>query len=84
MTQDRGMARLVYMIPTRALLGFRSEFMTDTKGMGIMNYVFAEYGPHAGTITNRINGVLLAMEDCTTVPFALFNLQERGRFFLGG
>jgi GTP-binding protein len=84
MTQDRGMARLVYKIPTRALLGFRSEFMTDTKGMGIMNYVFAEYGPHAGVITNRTNGVLLAMEDCTTVPFALFNLQERGRFFLGG
>ncbi|MDT8335196.1 MAG: GTP-binding protein, partial [Desulfurivibrionaceae bacterium] len=67
MTQDRGMARLVYKIPTRALLGFRSEFMTDTKGMGIMNYVFAEYAPHAGEITNRVNGVLLAMEDCTTV-----------------
>ncbi|MDF1577882.1 MAG: translational GTPase TypA [Desulfobulbales bacterium] len=83
MTQDRGMARLVYKIPTRALLGFRSEFMTDTKGMGIMNYVFAEYAPHAGEITNRVNGVLLAMEDCTTVAFALFNLQERGRLFLG-
>jgi GTP-binding protein len=83
MTQDRGMARLVYKIPTRALLGFRAEFMTDTKGMGIMNYVFAEYAPHAGDITNRVNGVLLAMEDCTTVAFALFNLQERGRLFLG-
>ncbi|MFO7606292.1 MAG: translational GTPase TypA [Desulfurivibrionaceae bacterium] len=83
MTQDRGMARLVYKIPTRALLGFRSEFMTDTKGMGIMNYVFAEYAPHAGEITNRVNGVLLSMEDCTTVAFALFNLQERGRLFLG-
>ncbi len=83
MTQDRGMARLVYKIPTRALLGFRSEFMTDTKGMGIMNYVFAEYAPHAGEITNRVNGVLMSMEDCTTVAFALFNLQERGRLFLG-
>ncbi|MCK4839149.1 MAG: translational GTPase TypA [Desulfobulbaceae bacterium] len=83
MTQDRGMARLVYTIPTRALLGFRAEFMTDTKGMGIMNYVFAKYGPHAGEITNRKNGVLLAMETCTTVAFALFNLQDRGRLFLG-
>ncbi|MEN8135978.1 MAG: translational GTPase TypA [Thermodesulfobacteriota bacterium] len=83
MTQDRGMARLVYTIPTRALLGFRAEFMTDTKGMGIMNYVFAEYGPHAGEITNRKNGVLLAMETSTTVAFALFNLQDRGRLFLG-
>ncbi|MBU0483539.1 MAG: translational GTPase TypA [Proteobacteria bacterium] len=83
MTQDRGMARMIYKIPTRSLLGFRAEFMTDTKGMGIMNYVFAEYGPHAGDITNRINGVLIAMETCTTVAYALFNLQTRGRLFLG-
>jgi GTP-binding protein len=83
MTMDRGMVRLVYTIPTRALLGFRAEFMTMTKGMGIMNYVFAEYGPHAGELTNRKNGVLLAMETCTTVAFALFNLQDRGRLFLG-
>ena len=83
MTQDRGMARLVYTIPTRALLGFRAQFMTDTKGMGIMNYVFAEYGPFAGEIVNRVNGVLVVMETSTTVAYALFNLQERGRLFLG-
>ena len=83
MTQDRGMARLTYKIPTRSLLGFRSQFMTDTKGLGIMNYVFAEYGPYAGDIVNRINGVLVSMETCTTVAYALFNLQERGRLFLG-
>ncbi len=83
MYQENGMARMVYKLPTRGLLGFRSEFMTDTKGMGIMNYVFAEYGPHAGEIKNRINGVLTAKEPCTTVAYALFNLQDRGRLFLG-
>ncbi len=83
MTQDRGMARLTYKIPTRSLLGFRSQFMTDTKGLGIMNYVFAEYGPHAGDIVNRVNGVLISMETCTTVAYALFSLQERGRLFMG-
>ncbi len=83
MTQENGMARLVYKVPTRGLLGFRSDFMTDTKGMGMMNYVFAEYGPHAGDIVNRVNGVLVAMENCTTIAYALFNLQNRGRLFLG-
>jgi GTP-binding protein len=83
MRNENGMAKLIYKIPTRGLLGFRSQFMTDTKGMGIMNYVFAEYGPFAGEITNRVNGVLVVKEPCTTVAYALFNLQERGRLFLG-
>ncbi len=78
-----GMTRLIYKIPTRGLLGYRSEFMTATKGLGMMNYVFAEYGPYAGDIINRVNGVLVSMETCTTVAYALFNLQERGRLFLG-
>lgn len=83
MTTDNGMAKLVYNIPTRGLLGFRSEFMTDTKGMGIMNYVFAEYGPYAGEIINRVNGVLVVKEACTSVAYALFNLQDRGKLFVG-
>ncbi|MBU0728678.1 MAG: translational GTPase TypA [Proteobacteria bacterium] len=83
MTQNNDMVRLVYKIPTRSLLGFRTEFLTDTKGMGIMNYVFAEYGAYAGDIINRQNGALLVKENCTTVAYALFNLQERGRLFLG-
>lgn len=82
MRNENGMARLVFTIPTRGLLGFRSEFMTDTKGMGIMNYVFAEYGPYAGDIVNRVNGVLIVKEACTTVAYALFNLQNRGKMFL--
>ncbi len=83
MRNENNMAKLIYKIPTRGLLGFRSQFMTDTKGMGIMNYVFAEYGPYAGDITHRVNGVLIVKETCTTVAYALFNLQERGRLFLG-
>nr|MBF0222890.1 translational GTPase TypA [Desulfobulbaceae bacterium] len=83
MNTENGITRLIYKIPTRGLLGFRSQFMTDTKGMGIMNYVFAEYAPYAGDISNRSNGVLIVKETCKTVAFALFNLQERGKIFLG-
>jgi GTP-binding protein len=82
MHTENEMTRLVFKIPTRGLLGFRSQFMTDTKGMGVMNYIFSEYGPHAGDITNRQNGVLVAKDTCVTVAFALFNLQERGKMFL--
>jgi GTP-binding protein len=83
MKQENGMARLRYKIPTRGLLGFRSEFLTETRGMGVMNYVFLGFDRFAGEIRNRTKGVLVAMDECTTVAYALFNLQERGRLFLG-
>jgi GTP-binding protein len=83
MKQDNGMARLRYKIPTRGLLGFRSEFLTQTRGMGVMNYIFSGFDRYAGEIRNRIRGVMIAMAGCTTVAYALFNLQERGRLFLG-
>ena len=83
MKQENGMARLRYKIPTRGLLGFRSEFLTETRGMGVMNYVFLGFDRFAGEIKNRTKGVLVAMDECTTVAYALFNLQERGRLFLG-
>ena len=81
---DRGneMVRLKYRIPTRGLLGFKSEFMSDTKGMGVLTYIFLEYGAHAGEIRNRTNGVLTSMSRCVTVAYALFNLQRRGKLFL--
>jgi len=82
MNTENGMMRMVFKIPTRGLLGYRSEFMTDTKGMGLMNYVFCEYGPYAGDIISRINGVLVVKETCTAVAYALFNLQERGKLFI--
>lgn len=83
MNQESGMARLVYRIPTRGLLGYRSEFMTDTRGMGIMNYMFMDFGVFVGEIQNRRNGVLIVKEPCSTVAYALFNLQDRGRLFYG-
>ncbi len=82
MNSANGMVRMVFNIPTRGLLGYRSQFMTDTKGMGMMSYVFSDYGPYAGDIINRISGVLLVKEPCTAVAFALFNLQERGKLFI--
>ncbi len=82
MAPEAGMVRLKYRIPTRGLLGFKSEFMTDTKGMGTMNYVFLEFGPFSGDIRNRKNGVLIAKESCTTNGYALSNLQERAVMFL--
>ncbi|MFC1500876.1 translational GTPase TypA [Elusimicrobiota bacterium] len=83
MHQDGTMVRLKYKIPTRGLLGFKSEFMTATKGLGIMNYMFLDYDSYAGEIKNRVNGVLIAMENGITAGYALFNLQDRGKFFVG-
>ncbi|MDW7773491.1 MAG: translational GTPase TypA [Desulfobulbaceae bacterium] len=82
MQLENQMVRMKFKVPTRGLLGYRSEFMTDTRGMGVMNYVFAEWGPYAGEIQNRQNGVMIVKEPCTTVAYALFNLQDRGRLFL--
>jgi len=83
MHQEHGMARLKYKITTRGLLGFKAEFMTDTRGTGIMNYIFLEYDEYAGEMRNRKNGVLTAMEKGVTAGYALFNLQDRGKLFLG-
>ncbi len=82
MTVENGMVRMIFNIPTRGLLGYKSEFMTDTKGMGMMAYVFSDYGPYAGEIVNRVNGVLVVKESCTSVAYALFNLQDRGELFI--
>ena len=82
MSSSHGMNRMIFIIPTRGLLGYRSQFMTDTKGMGMMSYVFEEYGSYAGDIVNRVNGVMVVKESCTAVAYALFNLQERGKLFI--
>ena len=83
MIRNADMVRLRYNIPTRGLFGFKGELMSDTKGMGVLNYIFSGYGPHAGEMRNRRNGVLVSMQDGATVAFALFNLQDRGRLFMG-
>ncbi len=81
--QENDLSRLIYRIPTRGLLGYYSQFMTETKGLGTMSYVFAEYGAYTGEFKSRNNGVLITKETCTTVAFALFNLQDRGTLFMG-
>jgi len=83
MSRRNEIIRLVYKVPTRGLIGFRNEFLSDTRGMGVMNYVFAGYGPFAGEMLNRSNGALVVKDACTTVAYALFNLQDRGMLFLG-
>ncbi len=80
---ENQMAKMRFKVPTRGLLGYRSDFLTDTRGMGVMNYVFAEWGPHAGELQQRINGVMVVKETSTTVAYALFNLQDRGQLFVG-
>jgi GTP-binding protein len=83
MKQESGMVRLIYRIPTRGLLGYQSEFLMATKGMGVMSYIFSEYSTYSGDIRTRKNGVMIAKESCETVAFALFNLQNRGILFMG-
>ncbi len=77
-----GRARLEFRIPARGLIGYQTEFLTDTKGTGTMHHIFDGYGPHKGDIPTRGNGVLIAMEAGNTVAFALFNLEPRGELFV--
>jgi len=77
-----GYTRLEFMVPTRGLLGFRNEFMTETRGTGILNHSFHDYGPHKGEVPTRNRGVLVVMEEGTAVAYALDKLQDRGAFFI--
>jgi GTP-binding protein len=78
-----GRVRLEFTVPARGLLGFRREFLTDTRGTGIMAHVFHEYGPWRGDIPARTRGALVVKEAGTTVAYALHNLEERGTLFVG-
>jgi GTP-binding protein len=71
------------VIPTRGLIGFESDLVNLTRGLGSMSHLFKEYGPHKGEISSRGNGVLVAMEGGVSTSYALNNVQERGRLFLG-
>ncbi|CAL9914273.1 50S ribosomal subunit assembly factor BipA [Candidatus Liberibacter solanacearum] len=73
-----GRVRLVFLAPTRALIGYHSKLLTDTRGTAIMNRLFHSYQPHKGEIGGRTNGVLLSNEEGKTVAYALFNLEDRG------
>jgi len=78
----QGRVRMRFKVPTRGLFGFRSEFLTDTRGEGTLHHRFLEYGPWAGTLTGRNNGVLVADREGSAVPYALFGLQERSTLFV--
>jgi GTP-binding protein len=78
----QGLVRLLYKVPARGLFGYRSEFLTDTRGTGIMHHRFLEYGPWAGPLSGRSRGVLVSMENGTIIAFALFSLQERSTLFV--
>ena len=77
-----GKVRLTFMIPSRGLIGYHGEFLTDTRGTGIMNRLFAGYGPWKGTLEGRRNGSLISTEGGETVHYALWYIQERGTLFV--
>ena len=77
-----GYTRLEFIIPARGLIGFRNEFMTDTKGNGIMNHVFEGYTPYKGEIEARSRGSIVSFEQGEAIAYGLFNAQERGRLFI--
>ena len=78
-----GYTRLEFKIPARGLIGFRNEFMTDTKGNGIMNHVFDSYGPYKGEIETRSRGSIVSFEDGEAIAYGLFNAQDKGSLFIG-
>ena len=78
-----GKTRIVAQVPSRGLIGYHGEFLTDTRGTGVLNRVFHSWAPHKGVIPGRRAGVLISMENGEAVAYALWNLEERGRMFVG-
>ena len=78
-----GETRIQLNCPSRALIGYQGEFLTDTRGSGVLNRVFSHYEPHKGAIEGRLKGVLVSNGDGETAAFALWNLEERGVMFVG-
>jgi GTP-binding protein len=77
-----GRVRIEFSIPSRALIGYRDEFLTDTRGTGILNSIFDGYGEYRGDCPSRFTGSIVADRTGTAVPYALFNLEPRGRLFI--
>lgn len=78
-----GKTRIMAHVPSRGLIGYHGEFLTDTRGTGVLNRVFHTWAPYKGAIEGRRAGVLISMEDGVSVAYALWNLEERGRMFIG-
>jgi GTP-binding protein len=83
MKSEDGYTRLEYLVPTRGLLGYRSQFINTTRGQGTLEKTFEAYLPHAGTIDKTRNGVFIAKEAGVTMAYSLFNLSERGKLIVG-
>ena len=83
MVELAGYLRMEFVVPARGLIGFRAQFLTATKGNGIMNHVFHGYAPYKGDIPGRTRGALVAFEDGETTPYGLNSVQDRGTLFLG-
>lgn len=83
MTEVAGYLRMEFIVPARGLIGFRAQFLTNTKGNGIMHHVFHGYAPFKGEIPGRTRGALVAFEDGETTPYGLNQVQERGTLFIG-
>ncbi|MEL6958767.1 MAG: translational GTPase TypA [Pseudomonadota bacterium] len=83
MKQNGGKTRIIAHVPSRGLIGYHGEFLTDTRGTGVMNRVFHEWAAHKGAIPGRRAGVLISMENGTSVAYAIWNLEDRGKFFIG-
>jgi GTP-binding protein len=81
-SDHHGKQRLVFNAPSRGMIGYRSEFLTDTRGTGVLNRQFSGYGPIKSASATRSRGVLVSMENGTLVPYALFNLEDRGTMFV--
>ncbi len=78
-----GKTRIIAHVPSRGLIGYHGQFMTDTRGTGVLNRVFHEWAPHKGPIEGRRAGVLISMESGTSVAYAMWKLEDRGHFFIG-
>ena len=78
-----GKTRIIALVPSRGLIGYHGEFLTDTRGTGVLNRVFHDWAPHKGAIPGRRAGVLISMENGTSVSYALWKLEDRGKFFIG-
>ena len=78
-----GKTRIIAHVPSRGLIGYHGEFLTDTRGTGVLNRVFHGWAPHKGAIPGRRAGVLISMENGVSVAYALFNLEDRGKMFIG-
>ncbi|MBZ0129506.1 MAG: translational GTPase TypA [Rhodobacteraceae bacterium] len=78
-----GKTRIIAHVPSRGLIGYHGEFLTDTRGTGVLNRVFHDWAPYKGAIQGRRQGVLISMENGTSVAYALWNLEERGKMFIG-